>query len=129
MSRGKERVKPAAPRPRRKRGSLSPDVILDAAEAICASDGYAALSMRAVAARLGATPMALYNHFATKEDLVNALLDRVLSRFVPAEDLKGFARAHLKVLVDHPGAVAPIFSHPNPGPAAVAIAEHAFAVL
>ena len=73
--------------------------------------------------------MALYNHFATKEDLVNALLDRVLSRFVPAEDLKGFARAHRKVLTDHPWAVAPIFSHPNPGPAAVAIGENAFALL
>jgi AcrR family transcriptional regulator len=85
--------------------------------------------MRAVAARLGATPMALYNHVATKEELVDALLDRVLSRFVPAGDLKGFARAHRKVLTDHPWAVAPIFSHPNPGPAAVAIGEHAFAVL
>jgi AcrR family transcriptional regulator len=122
-------VKPAAPRPRRKRGSLSRDVILDAAEAICESEGYDALSMRAVAARLGATPMALYNHFATREELVNALLNRVLSRFVPAEDLKGFARAHRKVLSDHPWAVAPIFSHPNPGSAAVAIGENAFEIL
>src|SRR5262245_31402421 len=129
MSPRQARVKPAAPRPRKRRGSLSRDVILDAAEAICESEGYDALSMRAVAARLGATPMALYNHFATKEDLVNALLDRVLSRFVPTGDVKGFARAHRKVLTDHPWAVAPIFSHPNPGPAAVAIGEHAFAVL
>jgi AcrR family transcriptional regulator len=104
-------------------------VILDAAEAIASGDGFDALSMRAVAARLGAAPMALYNHFATKEDLVNALLDRVLSRFVPAADLKGFARAHRKVLSDHPWAVAPIFSHPNPGGAAVAIGENALGIL
>jgi AcrR family transcriptional regulator len=104
-------------------------VILDAAEAIASGDGYHALSMRAVAARLGAVPMALYNHFATKEELVNALLDRVLSRFVPAGDLKGFARAHRKVLTDHPWAVAPIFSHPNPGSAAVAIGEHGLGIL
>ncbi len=122
-------MKPATPRSRRPRGSLSRDVILDAAEAIASGDGYEALSMRAVAARLGAVPMALYNHFATKEELVNALLDRVLSRFVPAGDLKGFARAHRRVLTDHPWAVAPIFSHPNPGGAAVTIGENALGIL
>ena len=92
------------PRPRRKRGSLSPEVILDAAEAV-AEQGFEAFSMRAVAARLGAVPMALYNHFATKEQLVAALLDRVLGRFEPPEptddwleDLRAFARAHRQLL-------------------------------
>ena len=70
-------------RTRRPRGSLTPDAILDAAEAI-AAQGFTALTVRAVAARLGAAPMALYNHFATKEQLVDALLDRVLGRFAPA---------------------------------------------
>src|SRR4051794_1616415 len=69
-----------ARRTRRARGSLSPDVILEAAERV-AEQGFETLSMRAVAARLGAVPMALYNHFATKEQLVAALLDRVLLRF------------------------------------------------
>src|SRR5215212_8962810 len=69
-------------RTRRPRGSLSREVILDAAEAV-AAEGFGALTMRAVAARLGAVPMALYNHFATKEQLVDALLDRVLGRFEP----------------------------------------------
>src|SRR3954470_24193185 len=98
-------------RPRRPRGSLTPEVILDAAEAV-AAQGFDALSMRAVAARLGAVPMALYNHFATKEQLVDALLDRVLGRFEaePAtddwsEDLRLFARAHRRLLVRHPWAV------------------------
>jgi hypothetical protein len=31
--------------------------------------------------------------------------------------------------VAHPWAVAPIFSRPNPGPSAVRIGEHAFAIL
>src|SRR5215212_12112112 len=99
-------------RPRRRRGSLTPDLILDEAEAT-AAHGFEALSMRAVAARLGAVPMALYNHFATKEQLVDALLDRVLSRFAPGpetgdwvEDLRAFARAHRRLLVEHPWAVA-----------------------
>jgi AcrR family transcriptional regulator len=124
-----------AGRTRRPRGSLTRGVILDAAESV-AREGFGGLTIRAVAERLGAVPMALYNHFATKDELVDALLDRVLSRFAPApptadwsEDLRAFARAHRRVLVTHPWAVAPIFSRPNPGPSAVAIGDHAFGIL
>jgi AcrR family transcriptional regulator len=123
-------------RTRRPRGSLSAALILDAAEAIAAKEGFKALSMRAVAARLDTVPMALYNHFATKEELVNALLDRVLSRYEPepatrdwVEDLRAFARAHRRVLVDHPWAVAPLFTHPSPGLSAVRIGEHVLGIL
>jgi AcrR family transcriptional regulator len=125
----------ASQRTRRRRGSLTPEVILDAAEA-AAAQGFEALSMRAVAARLGAVPMALYNHFATKDQLVDALLDRVLSRFAPepatgdwVEDLRAFARAHRRLLVEHPWAVAPLFTRPNPGLGAVRIGEHALGIL
>jgi AcrR family transcriptional regulator len=92
--------------------------------------------MRAVAARLEAVPMALYNHFATREELVSALLDRVIGRFEPAppsddwiEDLRVFARSHRQLLVAHPWAVTEIFKHPNPGPGAVRVGEHAFGIL
>lgn len=122
-------------RSRRPRGSLTPEVILDAAETV-AADGFDALTMRAVAAGLGAVPMALYNHFATKEQLVDALLDRVLGRFEPppatdewAEDLRGFARAHRRLLVTHPWAVAPLFSQPNPGMSSVRIGELCLRIL
>ena len=80
--------------------------------------------------------MALYNHFATKQQLVDALLDRVLGRFEPSpptgdwvEDLRRFARAHRRVLSDHPWAVAPLFSSPSPGPSAVRIGEHVLGIL
>jgi AcrR family transcriptional regulator len=122
-------------RARRPRGSLTPEVILDAAEAV-AGEHIDALTMRAVAARLGAAPMALYNHFATKEQLVDALLDRVLSRFEPepatgdwGEDLRRFAHAHRRVLTAHPWAVAPLFTQPNPGLGAVRIGELALGIL
>jgi AcrR family transcriptional regulator len=122
-------------RTRRPRGSLSREVILAAAEEV-ASQGFAALTMRAVAARLGAVPMALYNHFATKEELVDALLDRVLWRFEPqpptddwADDLGRFARAHRRLLARHPWAVAPLFTRPSPGLGAVRIGEHALGIL
>ena len=122
-------------RTRRRRGSLTPEVILNAAEAV-AADGFDALTMRAVAARLNAVPMALYNHFATKDQLVDALLDRVLSRFEPqpatddwAEDLRRFAHAHRRLLVTHPWAVAPLFSQPNPGLSSVRIGEFGLGIL
>jgi AcrR family transcriptional regulator len=99
-------------RTRRPRGSLSPELILDA------------------------VPMALYNHFATKEQLVDALLDRVLSRFAPAppsgdwiEDLRAFARAHRRLLAEHAWAVAPLFTQPNPGLGAVRIGEHVLGII
>jgi len=122
-------------RTRRPRGSLSRELILDAAEAV-AAQGFDAVSMRAVAARLGAAPMALYNHVATKEQLVDALLDRVLGRFEPepatddwVEDLRRFARAHRRLLVRHPWAVAPLFTQPNPGMSSVRIGEFALGIL
>ena len=123
------------PRTRRPRGSLTREVILDSAESV-AAQGFDALSVRAVAARLGAAPMALYNHFATKDELVDALLDRVLSRFEPepatddwTEDLRRLARAHRRLLVEHPWAVAPLFSQPNPGMGSVRIGELALRIL
>jgi AcrR family transcriptional regulator len=123
------------PRVRRKRGSLTRELILDAAEEL-ARNGFEALTMRSVAAHLKAAPMALYNHFADKDELVDALLDRVLGRFEPPpagddwlEDLKAFARAHRKVLTDHAWAVAPLFSHPTPGMSAVRVGEHALTVI
>ena len=122
-------------RARRPRGSLSQERILDAAEALTA-EGFDAVTMRAVATRLGAVPMALYNHFATKDQLVDALLDRVLLRFAPppgsddwVADLRAFARAHRRLLAEHPWAVAPLFSRPSPGLGAVRIGEHALGVL
>ena len=122
-------------RTRKPRGSLSPQTILDAAEAV-AVNGFDGLTMRAVAARLGAVPMALYNHFATKEALVDALLDRVLGRFEPEppsddwiEDLRAFARAHRRLLTRHPWAVASLFSQPSPGLSSVRVGELGLGIL
>lgn len=135
VKRSGKKTSKATPRQRRPRNSLSPDAILDAAEGL-AADGFAAVTMRAVAAELDAVPMALYNHFATKDELVDALLDRVLLRFEAppstddwCEDLRRFAYAHRRVLEQHPWAVAPLFAQPNPGIGAVRIGEHALAIL
>ncbi|MET4160004.1 TetR/AcrR family transcriptional regulator [Agromyces sp. PvR057] len=126
-----------SPRTRRRRNSLTDDEILDAAEVVAAG-GFAALTMRAVADALGASPMALYRYFATKDELVDALLDRVLGRIEfgdesgdgdPRADLDDFAHRHLALLLAHPWAVAPLVAHPLPGPNAFPIGERALAIL
>jgi AcrR family transcriptional regulator len=123
-------------RSRKPRGSLSPGAILDAAERVASQNGSEALTMRAVAAELDAAPMALYRHLATKDDLVDALLDRVLGRFEPPPttrswraDLKAFAQAHRRLLMDHPWAVPLLFTHASPGLNATRIGELAFGIL
>jgi AcrR family transcriptional regulator len=123
------------PRQRRRRSSVTHDEILLAAEHV-ARAGFDALTMRAVATHMGASPMALYNYFPTKDELVDAMLDRVLGRIVldpPSDDwladLTAFAKAHRAVLADHPWAIIPLFTHSNPGVNATIIGETALEIL
>lgn len=61
--------------------------MLAAARDLTAERGLAAVTMRALAARLGVAPNALYSHVASRSDLVDALLDDVLAAVrVPAPD-------------------------------------------
>jgi AcrR family transcriptional regulator len=52
------------------------DRILDTAEALFAGRGFAGTPVRDIAAEVGLTPAALYNHFAGKEALYAAVLER-----------------------------------------------------
>ncbi|NQX27343.1 TetR family transcriptional regulator [Microbacteriaceae bacterium VKM Ac-2854] len=122
-------------RTRRGRSSVTAEEILQAAEELAAG-GFDAVTMRAVATRMGASPMALYRYFATKDELVSAMLDRALGRIVlpvPSadwrQDLDAFARAHRAVLAAHPWAVIPLFTYASPGLNASRIGEAALAIL
>ena len=59
--------------------------ILSAALGLAEAEGLAAVSMRAIGAEVGLTPMALYGYFASKDDLLDWLVGRVL-REVPRPD-------------------------------------------
>ncbi len=50
--------------------------ILDVAEALFAERGLAATSVRDIATRVGLTPGSLYNHFAGKQALYGAVIER-----------------------------------------------------
>jgi len=114
---------------------VTAEEIVAAAEHV-ARDGFEALTMRAVAARMDASPMALYRYFATKDELIDAMLDRVLGRIeLPAPtddwraDLRAFAVGHRAVLAAHPWAIVPLFTHSNPGINATVIGEVALGIL
>lgn len=126
---------PITPRTRLPRRSLTVEGILDAAELVAAR-GFEALTVRAVATELESSPMALYRYFTTKDELVDALLNRVLGRFgVSPEtedwitDLRIFALDHRRLLSEHPWAINPLTLHPNPGPNALPIGEAALRIL
>ena len=61
------------------RRGLTRAEILDTALALADDDGFAAVGMRAVAQRLGVTPMALYRHVGDKEALLDGLVERLLT--------------------------------------------------
>lgn len=78
---------------------LSQDAIVRAAIRIADADGLAAVSLRNVAAALDAGPMRLYTHVATKEALLELMVDHVYSE-IPSR-LPGPWRRALRVMADH----------------------------
>jgi len=63
-----------------KKRALTRDEIVRAAEHVLEKSGYDGLTIRNVAARLGVKSASLYWHFATKEELEDALADELLAR-------------------------------------------------
>ncbi len=67
------------PRVRTRRGGdVTATRILDAAEELFAERGYAGTTLRDVAGRVGVRNPSIYNHFAGKEALYQAVLERVV---------------------------------------------------
>jgi AcrR family transcriptional regulator len=61
-------------------GSSAWNAILDGAEAILRDDGYAALSSRTVANRVGVNQQLIYYYFRTMDDLIVAAFRRCIDR-------------------------------------------------
>jgi AcrR family transcriptional regulator len=100
-----------------RRAGLTRDRVLDAATDLLVERGAAALTMRAVAQRLGVAPNTLYSHVADKTELVDGVLDRVLAQVEappPGRDSDPVAALHRlmssahDVLLRHP-ALVPAF--------------------
>ncbi|NUT59090.1 MAG: TetR/AcrR family transcriptional regulator [Agromyces sp.] len=66
------------------RARLDRDTIIAAGLELAAVPGTTSISVRDLGARLGADPTAIYRHFRSKEQLMEALLDELIGRCVAA---------------------------------------------
>jgi AcrR family transcriptional regulator len=110
--------------PSKRRVPVNRDRVLDAAIALADAEGIAAVTMRRLGGRLGVEGMALYNHVSNKEDLLDAMLDRVAGE-IELPDTGPDWREHTRrraisahtVLMRHPWSVALWTASINLGPA------------
>jgi TetR/AcrR family tetracycline transcriptional repressor len=115
----------------RGRRALTRERVVSEALAVISTDGAQALSMRAVAARLGVVPGALYRHVRGKEQLYDLALDAVLAevdrradpRAPWAAQVAALAHRLRAVLEDHPGIAALLKARDPISPASLALAE------
>jgi AcrR family transcriptional regulator len=115
---------------------LDRDRVLEAALAVADEHGTAGLTMRAVAQRLGTSPMAIYHWVSTKDELLDGLVDLVFAEIDlpdPTGDWReeigrrmGSARAALR---RHPWAMGLMQSRTSPGPALMSRHEATLATL
>lgn len=118
------------PGPRR---SISQADIVDAAFMILEQKGFAAVSVRGVAASLGLTPTALYTYFPSKNALLRAMVEQLLSTVRPAaasdtatpwrEQVHANAAALRARLAEHVGAIVLVTSGPLDGRHALGLNE------
>lgn len=84
-------------RPRRgRRPALSVDAIVATAVELADDAGLGALSMRAIADRLGAGTMSLYTHVPGKAELVDLMVDSVMGELAAPARRSGGWRAQLE---------------------------------
>jgi AcrR family transcriptional regulator len=77
-------------RPREQRGrtrTVTRDEIVEAALAVADEEGYEAVSMRNVAARLGVGAMTLYHYVSSKDDLLDLMFDEIMRELLLPEPL------------------------------------------
>jgi AcrR family transcriptional regulator len=104
-------VKQSPPGPSRPR--LTAVAITLAAIAIADAEGLEAVSIRRVAAELGARPMSLYRHIANKDELLDLMAEEVKQEIVIEQPLSEdwrealamVARHYFEAFIGHPWAV------------------------
>jgi AcrR family transcriptional regulator len=105
------------------RSPLTRERVLRTAVALADQGGIESLSMRKLAQALDVVPMALYRHFANKDELLNGLVDLVVGEIDPpldGPDWKTAIRERIlsarRALLRHPWASKVIESRTTPTP-------------
>ncbi|MEU4272295.1 TetR/AcrR family transcriptional regulator [Streptomyces sp. NPDC026092] len=115
------------------RQGLTVDAVVDAAVALADEGGLDALSMRAVAQRLGVTPMTLYTYVPGKAELLDLMLDQVFLAMERApfaaevpwrERVTAVADANRALYLGHPWLAELRVHRPPLGPGVMAKYEH-----
>jgi AcrR family transcriptional regulator len=116
---------------------LSRDRIVEAAIAVIDAEGLDALSTRRLARDLGVQAPSLYNHFGTKEAILDAVGDAIvagvdltmLGRDPWPAALKAWARAYRKAFREHPNVVPFLARGPARRPAQLRLADAVYGAL
>ena len=102
------------------------DVLLEAAAELLEQEGPDALSVRRIAAAAGVAPMGVYNHFASKSGIIEALFVQGFERLGdamstlrdiddPREALHESCRRYRALALAHPRVYELMFLSPVPG--------------
>ncbi|WP_416984226.1 TetR/AcrR family transcriptional regulator [Streptomyces sp. T028] len=117
---------------------LSTDRIVETARALVDAEGLAAVSTRRLAAELGVSGPSLYNHFRTKDEILEAVADSVsaqidLSMFEDGRDwrtaLHDWAVSYRSALRDHPNIVPVLAQGPGRRPAGLRVADAVYGAM
>lgn len=117
---------------------LSTDRIVEAARVLVDAEGLAAVSTRRLAAQLGVSGPSLYNHFRTKDQILEAVADSVssqvdLSMFSDGRDwrtaLHDWAVSYRSALRDHPNIVPVLATGPGRRPAGLRLADAVYGAM
>ncbi|MHB9754729.1 TetR/AcrR family transcriptional regulator [Streptomyces sp. BYX5S] len=119
---------------------LSRDRIVDAARILVDTEGLAAVSTRRLAAELGVSGPSLYNHFRTKDQILEAVADSVSARvdlsMFDADDgrdwrtaLHDWAVSYRAALRAHPNIVPVLARGPGHRPAGLRLADAVFGAM
>jgi AcrR family transcriptional regulator len=103
---------------------LSRERVLRGAIAVADAGGLGALTIRSLAQELGVKPMSVYHYVANKDEILDAIVDRVFGEVeLPVAggdwraEMSRRANSARQVLRRHPWATALMQSRINPGPA------------
>ena len=125
-----QKAEPSEGQPKKRR-RLSPEAITEAAIRLADAEGLEAVSIRRVAAELDGRAMSLYDHFASKRELLASMTDEVVGEMLVSQPLPEAwreaiavsARTMYAAYASHPWAIFAAAERLGPGPNGVKLAK------